>query len=1597
MSIQKMLVNPPDLEECENYAEFKRRVRAWKTITHVPENQRGAVLAYNLTNKSKFGPDLQNHVYTEHDEEALGNDTEGVTKVLNVLDKYLETTGIGKAAEKWDAFIDIQRKPGQTIKQFIGHFENILKEFETTFGTIKPLGKALHLLRTSKLSDSQYEMIMAMAGSHDETLIYDKIKDAVVCQLTDKINDIKGTAKEVRAETALIAEEANSTENVDLNDIDEEILAEGHAMAASFYKKQAWQKKQQLQNQLKNQQPGNRQQQFRQGSYRGRGTYQPASNNRGNYQAYNNSNPQGPRCDFCRARSHTQKDCSQYRKAKEQFFNNKRNSGAGYFQINVAENTNEEQSTGQDNQDQEPQELGSICLSENFSQLELSRFTTEALNCAALDTCCSQTVCGEKWLKIYLDNLPSPLHNKVTGPMPANIKFRFGNNQSLTSKEKWCLPIFLGDKLTSIEVYVISSDIPMLMSKSDLQKFNAILYMAQDKAMINGKMVELKTTSAGHFIVNLLEDGEAGDILYLEDIFAVNLLAADPKTQLKSLQKLHSQLGHRPKQAFISMLKHADTWDPSFSKMIDKIIDGCEGCILRRRNPDTPVVAVNMAKDVNDVVAIDLKVLKNGKYILYMVDCFSRFTQAKIIPNKQPDTIIDAIFEKWISWLGTPNKFLHDNGGEFCNELMLLTTTKLNIETCTTGANSPWSNGTCEVNHKTVDNILEPLQHDHPKVPLETLLLWALVAKNSMLMVQGFSPYQIMFGKNPKLPNIITDPLPTWDNEGISGSLKKHLESMKATREAFVKSEDSQKLKLALEAKIRTNNTVYHNGDWVYFKRTGYNNKWFSGKVVFQDGKVIFVRSGNYFYRCSANRIMKAGTELARQLEKDNDDFETADEGDSNTPDSPEVEPINASTNESGHDTPSTEERNNSSSNEAPGETTPNDTHPTLSDNTTHDQEASTDNVEEPIQIEAPDTNMSNEGTNNPSYDKTSTNTQHTPKAKKTKKKASKDPQGTTPPIRLKKDDLIELKLDGKWTSAVVRSNAGRKSGVNEHWYNIILSNGEQISFDASKIEFHKTTHESVLATWVHDEIFATMVSPEERNSNEALEAQLAELEKLKEFGVYQEVQDVGQETVSTVWVLTKKENEIRARLTARGFEEESNVHSDSPTVQSTSMRFLLMMAALKQWNIQSTDIRSAFLQGRQLDRDVFVKPPKEAQVAKGILWKLNKCLYGLNDASKMWYDEIDTRFIDHGFEQSCQDTALYIYKENDNIEGAVAIHVDDFMHAGTEHFNSTIIPKLLEGLVVGKTESKEFTYTGFHITQNENGILLDQKNYLENIEVVHNLDSKRLRQTCSPLTPEETTLLRQIMGKVNWVVRATRPDLSYDTVYLSTKFHNGTIDDVKEALKCIKRIQKTNITVNIPDLQNINDLEIWSFSDAAFGNISDKEESVGAHMIFLANKETGMAAPITWKAAKLKRAAQSTLEAEALALKDALNSAIGIQQIAEECFNTKITIFGVVDNYSTYEVVRSNKPVSNPRLRRDIFAIKQRQKQQHVDKIFWLEGQNMIVDCMTKKGKTGEQLLEVLQTGYLGTSMEAANMSEFVLTYDPKQDKERDSFDVQW
>ncbi len=100
---------------------------------------------------------------------------------------------------------------------------------------------------------------------------------------------------------------------------------------------------------------------------------------------------------------------------------------------------------------------------------------------------------------------------------------------------------------------------------------------------------------------------------------------------------------------------------------------------------------------------------------------------------------------------------------------------------------------------------------------------------------------------------------------------------------------------------------------------------------------------------------------------------------------------------------------------------------------------------------------------------------------------------------------------------------------------------------------------------------------------------------------VFEEVDDAGQKCVSTRWVCSLKEtlNGImpKARLVARGFEE-LNIHElqkDSPTCASESLRLLLAVICQNKWQVHSMDIKSAFLQGMQLSREIYIRPPPEA------------------------------------------------------------------------------------------------------------------------------------------------------------------------------------------------------------------------------------------------------------------------------------------------------------------------------------------------------------------------------------------------------------------
>ena len=127
----------------------------------------------------------------------------------------------------------------------------------------------------------------------------------------------------------------------------------------------------------------------------------------------------------------------------------------------------------------------------------------------------------------------------------------------------------------------------------------------------------------------------------------------------------------------------------------------------------------------------------------------------------------------------------------------------------------------------------------------------------------------------------------------------------------------------------------------------------------------------------------------------------------------------------------------------------------------------------------------------------------------------------------------------------------------------------------------------------------------------------------------------------------------------------------------------MIVTAISKSWTLKSSDIKFAFLQGKGIQRAVFIKPPVEAKRETGKVWRLKKTLYGLVDAAKQFYNSVREELLSLGMKQSKVDPALF-YKVNDGeVIGALITHIDDFMHCGNKLFDDIIII-IIMGLAPG-------------------------------------------------------------------------------------------------------------------------------------------------------------------------------------------------------------------------------------------------------------------------------------------------------------------------
>ena len=422
----------------------------------------------------------------------------------------------------------------------------------------------------------------------------------------------------------------------------------------------------------------------------------------------------------------------------------------------------------------------------------------------------------------------------------------------------------IGDTEAHIETQVVNCDLPLLLSKNSMQKARTKIDFQKNKAIMFEKEIDLRFTTSGHYYIPLKSENSNETLLSLSE-------TSDLKYKKKVAYKLHKQFSHPKAHKLQKLLQDAGIFDKELLNEIEAIEGECTICQKYKKPPPKPIVAFAFAKDFNESVAMDIK-FYSGKPILHLIDHATRFSAASVIHSKERDVVISKIFEIWISMFGSPGQILTDNGGEFNNEDFRIMGEKLNTKIKSTAAESPWSNGINERHNAILGDMIDRIIADR-RCSLQVAVASAVSSKNALANVYGFSPNQLVFGKNPNFPSNLINKFPALETPCQSEVVRQKLSAIHSARKAYIEAESSEEISRALKHQTRSSTPhIFQNGDSVYYKRDSSKQWKGPGTVIGIENQTIIIKHGSVYVRVHPCRVMHENSEFKTKQIKDQKD-----------------------------------------------------------------------------------------------------------------------------------------------------------------------------------------------------------------------------------------------------------------------------------------------------------------------------------------------------------------------------------------------------------------------------------------------------------------------------------------------------------------------------------------------------------------------------------------------------------------------------------------------------------------------------------------------------------------------------------------------------
>ncbi|CAI7800929.1 unnamed protein product [Closterium sp. NIES-53] len=327
-------------------------------------------------------------------------------------------------------------------------------------------------------------------------------------------------------------------------------------------------------------------------------------------------------------------------------------------------------------------------------------------------------------------------------------------------------------------------------------------------------------------------------------------------------------------------------------------------------------------------------------------------------------------------------------------------------------------------------------------------------------------------------------------------------------------------------------------------------------------------------------------------------------------------------------------------------------------------------------------------------------------------------------------------------------------------------------------------------------------------------EAMDKELEALKERNTWKVI-PIGVARNKTVltgkWVFRVKIkadgtiDKFKARWAVCGFDQVHGrdfTETFAPVSRHTSLQILLAITAMKKKKLRQIDVANAFLYA-PIDAEIFVKLPHGSHGEPNQICQLQKSLYVIKQAPRLWQQYLHARLIRIGFRQLPHDQGMYrLTKGTDYI--LLIVYVDDLLYIGSTNNVTTCFEGELQKDLTLTVSSTVMQYLDLNIQEEEDAIYLNAAKYADTIAKRFTLTPTTIstpyrytagnnKEGSAPLKPAGIRDYQRKVGCLLFAAVTCRPDLSYSASQLATYLKKPEAEHMAELDRALHYLVSTS------------------------------------------------------------------------------------------------------------------------------------------------------------------------------------------------------------